>query len=647
MKVKTLLLLVLLLVIFLFAGVLDGVALIAGEAARLADENDLDDDGVLNDADNCPTTFNPTQDDLDENGVGDLCEGSALTRMTMMLKMMWKYELFWFGCDPDGLGDIFNYELQGAYPGSSSIAHYTDLYSARTLYGGGNTRWLDGWTGYTFGAATDAGGSLFQTRVQNRQFAMGMPGQLWYATPDGKQIWLDGSWRATNLGLTNEQPFIVAMLDEDTTAYFSDTPNAPLPEVQVNGLRNFSLGGVIAAARQDADTIHVYLVEGMAVMDGQEFTHALDGVTALHIQAGATGAASAEIVPISALDEIVPLQARSLHLRMRMWSPVAESSATADQVWHIMLDADGDQSTGFTANQMYAELGTDIAGDLVLREDGSLAGFMFAIDEQFSPLADIPLTVRLSRDRRVIDVYVPTYALYAALQTADQGVILAPNTLRWRVAAVNYRDRDDPPKDVFPEVDPALVGEPRLNQNGGGTLPDGLSIRTSHRVNGAEVSFSEENVSPDANNPIIGRVWDFGDGATATESVVTHTYAAAGTYRVTLTLTFQNGASITVPLEVTVERGSAMETPVTGAAEPSGDSCSATVNSNANLRAGAGTNFDRVGSVAAGDTVSVTGQNAAADWYRLAVEGQDSAWIAAFLISAPACPAGFALPVIP
>ena len=37
-------------------------------------DNDSDDDGVCNQFDNCSNTYNPNQEDADDNGVGDLCE---------------------------------------------------------------------------------------------------------------------------------------------------------------------------------------------------------------------------------------------------------------------------------------------------------------------------------------------------------------------------------------------------------------------------------------------------------------------------------------------------------------------------------------------------------------------------------------------
>lgn len=60
----------------------------------------------------------------------------------------------------------------------------------------------------------------------------------------------------------------------------------------------------------------------------------------------------------------------------------------------------------------------------------------------------------------------------------------------------------------------------------------------SYNVDGMTVSFSDES---SADYEIVSYAWDFGDGATSSEANPVHTYAAEGTYSVTLTVTDAEG----------------------------------------------------------------------------------------------------------
>jgi PKD repeat protein len=69
------------------------------------------------------------------------------------------------------------------------------------------------------------------------------------------------------------------------------------------------------------------------------------------------------------------------------------------------------------------------------------------------------------------------------------------------------------------------------------------------------------SASTDAEGPLAGYAWDFGDGATGTGATTSHPYAAAGTYRVTLTVTDSGGKKASVSHLV----GAGTAAPLTGA----------------------------------------------------------------------------------
>lgn len=69
-------------------------------------------------------------------------------------------------------------------------------------------------------------------------------------------------------------------------------------------------------------------------------------------------------------------------------------------------------------------------------------------------------------------------------------------------------------------------------------------------ASGLSVSFTD--LSTDADDDIITRSWDFGDGNVSADANPTHSYAAAGSYNVSLTTTDATGLSDTAEQTVTV-----------------------------------------------------------------------------------------------
>ena len=47
---------------------------------------DVDGDGIANEADNCPTDFNPDQKDVDGDGIGDVCDSFNGPRADLLLR---------------------------------------------------------------------------------------------------------------------------------------------------------------------------------------------------------------------------------------------------------------------------------------------------------------------------------------------------------------------------------------------------------------------------------------------------------------------------------------------------------------------------------------------------------------------------------
>lgn len=75
----------------------------------------------------------------------------------------------------------------------------------------------------------------------------------------------------------------------------------------------------------------------------------------------------------------------------------------------------------------------------------------------------------------------------------------------------------------------------------------------SDSISGLSVNFTDS--STDSDGTIASRSWNFGDSSTSTATNPSHTYAAGGTYSVSLTVTDNSGATNTKTQSVTVSGG--------------------------------------------------------------------------------------------
>ena len=86
---------------------------------------------------------------------------------------------------------------------------------------------------------------------------------------------------------------------------------------------------------------------------------------------------------------------------------------------------------------------------------------------------------------------------------------------------------------------------------GGGDLPNvNPTASFTYSVNKLAVNFNGSG-SSDSDGTVASYLWDFGDGGSSTLAEPTHSYAAAGTYSVTLTVTDNEGGTDTATQDVT------------------------------------------------------------------------------------------------
>jgi PKD repeat protein len=91
-----------------------------------------------------------------------------------------------------------------------------------------------------------------------------------------------------------------------------------------------------------------------------------------------------------------------------------------------------------------------------------------------------------------------------------------------------------------------------LNVQSFGDVPNAAPVAEfSAAATGVDVQFNG-TLSSDSDGTIASYSWDFGDGASDTGPTPSHTYAADGTYPVTLTVTDDDGAPASVTHDVTV-----------------------------------------------------------------------------------------------
>ncbi|MBN1963195.1 MAG: SUMF1/EgtB/PvdO family nonheme iron enzyme [Anaerolineae bacterium] len=200
-----------------------------------------------------------------------------------------------------------------------------------------------------------------------------------------------------------------------------------------------------------------------------------DGGGLTDIEAAFVGLGQQELPP-TGITAALEDDGDALRIIIEMLRPVAEAPA-ATRTWYALLDLDGNPDTGYLAapaQPMFTGLGVDLLAIFTLGVDGQLTGSMAFVarvvintgETQAVQIAQAPVEVNFSPDRRIIDAFLPldtitAMAQYVAPLTGEtQPFAFSPAMLRWRVVAADQADTTL--SDVFPELDVTypLAGAP-------------------------------------------------------------------------------------------------------------------------------------------------------------------------------------------
>lgn len=247
-------------------------------------------------------------------------------------------------------------------------------------------------------------------------------------------------------------------------------------------------------------------------------------------------------------------------------APTASISATADHL-EVAFDGsassdpdgsiasytwdfgDGATGTGVTASHTYATAGTFTATLTVTDDSGTTATTTRTVTTTLAPNQDPTAAFTTATDLLELTVNAST-------STDADGTI---ESYAW-----NFGDGSTG-SGATATHSYASVGTYTVrltvtdNRGGTATVTRDVTV-TQNEAPVAAFTTSVANLavsvnaggSTDADGSIASYAWDFGDGATDTGATVSHTYAAGGTYTVTLTVKDDRGATNTTTKTVTV-----------------------------------------------------------------------------------------------
>jgi PKD repeat protein len=219
------------------------------------------------------------------------------------------------------------------------------------------------------------------------------------------------------------------------------------------------------------------------------------------------------------------------------------SSSSSDTMSIIQVDI------GSFTNTSGKSTYTDFSSLIINMDTGESYSVMVDLDDNFWT-AYTRIWIDYNRDGDYEDANELVFQ--DAHSGANNGTITVPSSgvvtgqtlgMRIHTDTMNYKEPCDT-NSGWGEVEDYTV----IIGGSGGNLPPnaGFTFNTS----GLSVNFTDQ--STDSDGVIQSWSWNFGDGNTSTQQNPSHTYASAGTYNVTLTVTDNGGAQDATAADVTV-----------------------------------------------------------------------------------------------
>lgn len=330
------------------------------------------------------------------------------------------------------------------------------------------------------------------------------------------------------------------------------------------------------------------------------YKHELSAVEVATHHAAATGAATPNVKPIAQFTS----QVSGLSSTFSSSGSSDPDGTIASYAWTF---GDGGTSTAANPTRTYAAAGTYGVTLTVTDDDGATTSLTKQVSVSAPPVASFTTGVtgtQLSVDGSgsTDDQGVTSYAW----TFGDGGTATGATASHTYAAGGTY----DVKLTVTDATGNTATRTQQVSIVAANAAPDAAFTVTA---NGLTVN-ANGNASSDPDGTIASWAWNFGDGGTATGATASRTYAAAGTYTVTLEVTDDDGAKDTATQQVTVSPAAAayaqdsFTRSVTGGwgtADLGGAWTGSGTASNFNVAGGAGT--IRMGSAGAGPSRALTG----------------------------------------